>query len=309
MLGRRGKKPPVRQGRVRPAPATRPGKVFSYYASRQTTDTTPVRDRNRGLDALPPIKKLPRITLKKRLQIIILAVAIGTLVFVNIFVNTAVAPKIIMRGTPTERQLLRDKKTYQSTALDIIQSSFTSRTKLTIDTNRIERELLKQFPELASVSVSLPLAGSTPTITLVPVGATFSFTASDGASYVMSDTGRIIAANGSDSVNLVPITDQSGLKVTLGSQALPSHDVIFLKVIHTQVTRSNIQIAGMVLPPSSREVNVRLQDKPYIVKFTLEGDAYQQAGAYIAVQKRLDAERKTPSQYIDARVGDRVYYK
>ena len=307
MFGRQPKKPPAPQGRVRPSTPASSGKVFSYYASRQPSDT-PLRERSRGLETIS-LKGLPAIPVHKKLQLLLIAGLIFVLIFVNLFVNTAAIPKIVLRGTPQERLLLKDKKVYEAAAQEAIQDSFMSRTKLTINTKHIETRLLKKFPELGEASMSLPLAGSTPTITLVPAHATFLFTASDGSSYVITDAGKIIAPSGIGSTTLLPVTDQSGLKVTLSSQALPTNDIAFLKTLHTQLLRSNIQPSSMTLPRSSREVDVHLQGKSYIVKFSLEGDAYQQAGAYIAVQQRLDAQKITPAQYIDARVGDRVFYK
>ena len=66
----------------------------------------------------------------------------------------------------------------------------------------------------------------------------------------------------------------------------------------------------MVLPVGTSELDVKLTNQPYTVKFNLEsGTARQQAGTFLATQAKLQSQNVTPGQYVDVRVGGRAYYK
>jgi hypothetical protein len=67
----------------------------------------------------------------------------------------------------------------------------------------------------------------------------------------------------------------------------------------------------MILPAASRELDIHLTGLPYFVKFNLNdnADAKQQVGTFLATRKYLTTHNITPTQYVDARVLGRVYYK
>jgi hypothetical protein len=126
----------------------------------------------------------------------------------------------------------------------------------------------------------------------------------------MDKRGRIISVDPNAAPSgLISVIDQSGLSVGLGNQALPAGDVTFLSRLNHQLTGNGYEVVSFTLPAVGRQVDVRLKDKPYYIKFSSAHDVLQQAGAYDAVQKQLEAGKVTPSEYIDVRIGDRVYYK
>jgi cell division septal protein FtsQ len=306
MLGRRSSKnQPV--GRTRPIQSERSGKVFSYYASGSNAERT-TRERNRSLE-IPSLRAPIKTADAQRLKYGIGIAVVFVLLFVNTFVNVSAKPHITTLADAGEARVLQDKQIYEQAIQHELQSSLANRTKLTINTTKISAALLKQYPELDDVRVSLPLFGQKPHITLVPSAGVFTFTASNGSSYVINSRGATISTNTAAFDTLVPIMDQSGLKVEMAEQALPQNDVVAMNALVEQLQYNHFKVASLTLPRSSREVDVRLKDKPYVIKFSLEGNTIQQAGAYVAVQQKLDSTKITPKQYIDARVGDRVYYK
>ena len=50
--------------------------------------------------------------------------------------------------------------TYKQAAENLLSKSIANRTKATINTTKIDNELLQEFPELSTVSVQVPLIGS-----------------------------------------------------------------------------------------------------------------------------------------------------
>jgi hypothetical protein len=284
--------------------------VFSYHASRANSPTNLGRGKNPEKESAAKLRR-PKFLWLKRTSHVVIVLAIGALFISNLLL--ASTPKIVVIGDEGKNQhFLRDKSTYQAAAQRIFASSVFNTNKLTIDVARIKKALTTQFPELADVSVSLPLVGRQPVIYLQPSTSRLVLS-SQGASYVLDGTGKAIAggeqAASLKNLGLPEVQDQSGLVVKLGSVAMPSTSVAFITEVARQLKAKDVAIGAMVLPLGTNELHVQVKDTPYTVKFNLQGDAREEAGAFLATKAQLDAEKKMPGQYIDVRVQNRVYYR
>src|SRR5690606_15622108 len=110
--------------------------------------------------------------------------------------------------------------------------SLANTNKLTINTGQITRELQERFPELAHVSVVLPIFGSRPAIHIQTARPALVLASGNtGGVFLVDDSGRAImdaAKVGASVKNKLPVVqDQSGLSVAVGSGALPCSNIDF----------------------------------------------------------------------------------
>ncbi len=173
--------------------------------------------------------------------------------------------------------------------------------------------MLKQFPELSSVSVVLPLLAHRPVVYLTPSQPTLIITGLSG-SYVLDDNGKalftVTDTKTIPSLKLPVLTDQSGLKLSLGQRVLSSTDISFIETIIAQLVAKQVMVSSLTLPVASREIDITITGQPYFVKFNLQdGNALEQAGTLLATKARLSSQGIVPAHYIDVRVPGRAYYQ
>jgi cell division septal protein FtsQ len=208
---------------------------------------------------------------------------------------------------------MHDEHVYQAAADSLLAGSVWNRNKITVNTEDISRQMLKRFPELSSVSVTLPLLSKHPTVYVQTARPALILSARNG-SYLIDSTGKALinAASLSDKARqaLPLVTDQSGLDAHINHQVLSSGDVDFILTVIAQLAAGHVSVSALVLPAGTSELDLHVAGQPYTVKFNLQsGDARQQAGTFLATQAELKSRNITPSQYVDVRVDGRAYYK
>jgi hypothetical protein len=223
------------------------------------------------------------------------------------------SPKIIILGSPADRELLQSTIVYKKAAIKLFNKSFTNHNKLTLNTDNIVNKLEQEFPELANVTVQFQLLGDSPNIYLQPAIPAMLMANGSGKEFIISATGIAVAPASKLSniatFHLLLLTDQSGLTIRLGGAALSSTDIVFIQTVKEQFTAHNLTISSLTLPSASSELDVRINGTSYFIKFNLGTDANQQIGSFLAVRKYLTSNNITPSQYIDVRVLGRAFYK
>lgn len=285
------------------------GPVFSYHAQRtarpgvtgrqeKPQETSSLERRQQG----EPLKRLKQLS--------VLLIVAGLLVSTLWLSKRAT---VVFVGDQKSQVFLRDRAVYEAAVQEKLASSVLNRNKLTINVDHLNRQLQDSFPELRSAIVSLPLLGHQPTVYVEAAVPNMVFITADGASYVLDGDGRALLSGSEISsktkANLPVVVDQTGLRAKSGQIALPSDSVAFITEVNRQLRAKNITITSMVLPIGGSELDVRIGDVPYLVKFNLRGNAREEVGAYLAVKQSLEAAKTQPRQYIDVRVSQRVYYQ
>lgn len=213
----------------------------------------------------------------------------------------------------TNDTFLHDSTVYQTAASQILAGSIWNRNKITVNTAAISQQMLAKFPELSSVSVTVPLLSKRP-IMYVQTAQPAIILAAHNGSFVLDTNGKALlrADNlpAGSRLKLPVVTDQSNFDINLNRQALSSGNVSFIQTVIAQLAARHFSVSSSMLPVGTSELDVRLNGQPYTVKFNLQsGDARQQAGTFLAIQARLQSQNITPSQYVDVRVDGRAYYK
>jgi len=309
-FSRKKSKQPQGRNRLRSSGQTVPG-AFSYYgqgrqheAARQKLEREPGR-------ALAPKRPGFAKLLTERIGLLILIVAIVAGVINSL--SLSASAHVVLLGD--SKIFLHDTSTYEAAAGNILGGSIWNRNKLTINTDSIAGQLRQHFPELSQVSITLPLIAHRPIVYLQASQPVLILNTASGG-YVIGQNGVALLPTTQlepgSTLKLPVATDQAGLKVKTGQQALASGDVAFIQMVLAQLKAADIGIAGLSLPPAASELDVHLTGLPYFVKFNMHDstdDARQQAGTFLAVQQHLKSQNITPGQYIDVRVNGRAYYQ
>jgi hypothetical protein len=298
--GKSGGSRTVRQA----APITKQKKVFSYYDNRPADSQKP-----------SSTKYIPKVTRQQWVRnlpaifaIIVVFISALYCLGLNNKPQVVIAPPTDSTAVPP----LRSKQAYQQGAEDILHESILNSTKFTINTARFEKQFLQRFPEVADVSISLPLISQQPVITLQEAEPALLVQSSHHL-VVLGKDGRVIMS--ADSLTpavrqqLTLVTDQSGLSTDLGKGVLSTTDVQFILTVLAQLKAQHLTPQTVTLPAQSQEVDIKLNGQPYFIKFDLGTSPQQGVGAYLALKQLLDQQKVTPSSYVDVRIEGRAYYK
>ncbi|MDB5164021.1 MAG: hypothetical protein JWS12_639 [Candidatus Saccharibacteria bacterium] len=281
--------------------------TFSYYANRgNRPEDVPRRREGQSAPRKAKLSWLHQLPSYLALA----AIVISLLFSLGLSTN----PRIIqLQDTLAPNQHLRDSSVYQAEGRKILNSSFSSRSKLTIDTQAVSMKLKQHFPEISNAYISVPLVGRRPVISLQLAQPQLLLMSSDHRQYVLDDSGRVMLpadqAQKLGTGDLPAVTDQSGLQVAVGKVVLPKESVSFIKEVVAQLQAKHISLESLVLPTSANELQVHIKGVAYYVKFNMAEDPRQQAGTYLALKDNLEQSHITPAEYIDVRVPERAYYK
>lgn len=283
---------------------------YSYYSRRSQTIENTGRDTGRQLFK-PSTKQLGSYWLQRFGLLVLLLSAVACLVSSSMLSTN---PKVITLPGDEGAALLQNPIVYQQAAQRLLTSSLLNHSKITINTNQLASQMQAQFPELESVAITLPLLAHRPIVYIQPVRPVLVLSTANG-SFVVDSTGKALLPSTSlvtaSRDKLPTVVDQSGLKVEPDHLALPSTTVAFIQMVTLQLQARSFTIASMTLPAASQELDVRLADKPFAIKFNLADSdhARSQAGTFLATFAQLQEQGVTPGNYIDVRLVGRAYYK
>lgn len=183
------------------------------------------------------------------------------------------------------------------------------------DTTALSFALLKQFPEIEHISFSskIPLSSELQTDIRFRK-AVFSWKDSNGSQLLVDKSGVLFTKNLDPSVNtskLIKIEDQSGIVIDSGEAALSSSAVQFIGQLHTKLPPlyGGAPITKVVIPQSTREVQVQVKDIKYNIKFSTSRDVDAQIGELGSLLPYLKSKNVNPNEYIDIRLEHKVFYK
>jgi cell division septal protein FtsQ len=206
-------------------------------------------------------------------------------------------------------QQFHARQAYQEAANKILGGvKYTN--KITFDEQDVISKLQKQFPEIASARVELPIFAQTPVLHLQISKPSFILTGGSG-SYIVDSQGVAVARTSDfdGAHTLLTVEDQSGFEAKVGNQVMSADSVNFINTLFRQSKHSNVAIKTLTLPKTAQELDLRTNDRAYFVKFYLGGDALLQSGQFLATRHQLDASNTQPADYLDVRVPGKIFYK
>ncbi|MDB5181313.1 MAG: hypothetical protein JWP13_76 [Candidatus Saccharibacteria bacterium] len=307
---KRADTPPVQTGRQRPVSndSSRP-QAFSYHTQRSGSSVNTGRGQ-----VEPDIDTKRSITAawtNNRLSMLGGGVLIVGLL--GYMLTLTPSPKVVLKTTSDSAYFVQDAEAYQKTAAHSLSGSLFNRNKITVDTAKVEQDIKKNYPEVAKATVTAPLFGQKPVVTIEPYRPSFILTTTSSAAFLLDENGRALISTSqiaqSGELSVPTLQDKTDLQVKLGAQVLSGGTIRFIQEVLAILKASGVEYGVLSLPAGTSELDVAIKDKPYLVKFNLQGDARLQAGTLIATKLRLEKDRITPGQYVDVRVADRAYYR
>ncbi len=284
---------------------------FSYRAQRSETELNTGRVPQRATIKSPSGPKTGHFWLQ-RFGLIILQSAAVIVSVINVLTLSTNA-RIVSLSATQSGNLLINQAQYQAAANQLLRSSIWNHDKITINTGEINRQLLKQFPQLASVSVTIPLVAHRPIIYIQSDQAVIFLTNASGA-FALDSSGKVVLETNTAYILGLPglpvVADQSGLKLQLGHQVLAATSVSFIQTVVAQLAAKHLTVSALTLPAAASELDLQITGQPYIAKFNLENnDPRQQVGTLLATIAQLQKQNITPAKYIDVRIDGRAYYQ
>ena len=304
------KKPPATTRRRLQAQGDDAPRSFAY-SSNAAKRTESAANTGRGIGKKKPTVRAVKHFWLQRFGLIILCtvILVSVISVLSLSSNAKVLP--LKQEVGSINTLPRDPAVYQAAANKLLSESIWNHNKITIDTSKFNSQMMKQFPELASVSVTLPLLAHRPVVYLQPAQPALVLT-TNGGSFVIDTRGKALLAadNSSPESKLPQVVDQSGLQAQLNHQVLSSDSVSFIQTVVAQLAAKHMTVSSMVLPSGTSELDVHLAGQSYFIKFNLHNnDPRQQVGTFLATIANLQKKNTPPSQYVDVRVDGRAYYK
>jgi hypothetical protein len=224
-------------------------------------------------------------------------------------------PKIVIINDQATaiKPFLRSNEAYQAAVEGVLARSLFNRTKLTLNTEKIESEVSQQLSEATEVSIALPIIGRHPLVYLRIAEPALVLT-NQTSSFVIDEQGRAVLATAelpdpSTSSTLLVVEDESGVAIESGKQALTKDYVTFMSQARLLLAEKDVTVQKMVLPPRVNELHIYPKNAAYYLKYNFLIDVREQTGKYLAVSRGLNKENSKPKQYIDLRVEDRVYVR
>jgi len=273
---------------------------FNFYSSQQQH---PDKD-DKGVG-------FQKTSFKHGLRLVPSILALGV-IGISVLMSLTLTSKPRVSTVNNQASPYRSLEDYAVAADKLLSQDLRNKTKLTINTDKIETELRTQFPELGAAVLRLPIIGRQMNLVL-SIDQPVLILATPTSSYVLDSTGT--AVSDTNSINpdilsrLTVVKDQSGLKIELGKQVITKETVTFIAEVIAQLKDKNITISSLTLPTSANQLDIRTKDSAYYIKTDVAGSARLQMGSFLAVKEELERTGKTAAEYIDVRVEEKVFYK
>ncbi len=277
--------------------------VYSYYGSTKKSPSKRSRGSKNRLARF--WRTLRSISLVRIALVLVGVVAIATVLSVNanpiVRFEEGVLP-------------LHAAEVYRTTTSKVIKSSIFNRSKLTFDYSGVENKLKSEMPEITDVSISFDLVGRSPVVSLSLQPPTYRVK-SAGKIWVIDNRGVVIAPESTTDRDLSPlplITDEIGLVLSdesIGKSLLSPGEVEFLGQVMASLKSVNITPDYVYIPATLREIDIQLSGESWRYKLNTSEQGRDQAGALLAARETLSKSGQTPTEYVDLRAGEKVFWR
>ena len=108
---------------------------------------------------------------------------------------------------------------------------------------------------------------------------------------------------------LVSVVDQSGVTPDAGNSVASKRFIHFLgKMVGAVNAGGKGKVISVIIPPSTREIDLKLEGREYPIKTHIDRDPLQQAEDTLYTLAYFDIHKIAPA-YIDVRVSGKAFYK
>lgn len=249
---------------------------------------------------------------RRRIRIVF----IGIVVLLVLFVLRMQISGVGITSDPPFRLTPSQKNHYSQIIEEQVNAHTLLRQSWLLDSQKLSKNVIAEHPEIQSIDfVSHAPFGSTLEAHITFRKAVFVWVDGANVTQFVDKDGVLFTSNldGSLSVaKLVHIEDQSGVVLRPGASVLTGNLVQFVGKIHTQILAAygaGSQIQRIIIPRSTREVDVQVAGAPYLVRFSSQRSIEEQVGDLKILLTFLQQQNITPASYIDLRLPHKAFYK
>ena len=281
---------------------------FSYYSSR-TIKNNLKRSKPKTNDGITQ-STIPANNIIGRVPAIFILIFVVLILGYLLYLDNNVKIKNV---SDNHSQFLESTSIYKTASEKYLSNSIANNTKITINNLGLSDYMLSRFPELSNATPELSFLSHFVTLKITeakPVGILYD---QSKRFYLLKNNGVAMASvsnnNSENFINLMPYIIESFSNIKINQRALSNSDLSFISYTYNELAIQSIKTISYTLVPNSRELDIKIDKVPYILKLNLEEPVKEQVGSYLALKGYLQANNKNPSQYIDVRVIGRAYYK
>lgn len=297
------KKEPVRQPRVG---ADTGGYVFRR--SRTLTGTTSPKvvasAESRSQLKTERLKAHELHQLRKRVMRILMAVLV--LIGILGYLVASYTRTIVVQYSQPDA--VADKQLYAKAIDDYFASHPLERFGFALNHKQFAEELSLAYPEIKSIDADRSWYGASESFVLNFRKPILRWDSGGKTFYV---DGQGVAFNHDYfGGQYVKVSDQSGISPTDNGGEIASNRLIaFLgKMVAAVNAGDKGKVTDIIIPASTREIDLKLEGRGYVIKTHTDRDPLGQAQDIIATIKWLDDKNIKP-EYIDVRVAGKAFYK
>lgn len=242
-----------------------------------------------------------------------LALAAGLFVILAWRMNLST---VSMESNASSRLSSEQKTLYEAAILKSYKSHAIAGQWWLADSTALETKLLRQFPEIERISFSSSAPfGNALNADVRFRKPVFSWKDASNTEQLVDKNGVLFAKNldpGVNTAKLIKIEDQSGVVLESGSPVLTTQLVQLIGQLHAKLQSlygKDAKVSRVIIPVSTREVQVQVDGQPYLIKFSSVRDLDQQVGELNSLVAHLKSKNITPTQYIDIRLEHKAFYK
>jgi|GEM_PF-593084 len=302
MIFRRKHKKDTNPQERKPYNARGSQRVFSYYtASRNQLDSI-----NRQSMSSPQVNVRTKGSYKNK----VFASAIGLILLAMVIYLSLLESQahLQIRG-----KAYRTNTQYQQIISAALKDSPTSRTKYLINQQKIKSKLTRALPEASAIKVGTSLLGKRPEVIITTIDPLALLSQNGGRDrYIMSTRGKVLMLSSNSIINdtgLPVIENNSGIMAREGMQIIRPSEAQEISDLIYQLKNDSSQYY-LILAKQPHEIDLKESGRGYYVKFLLDNNSLlSQYGALRAAQNNFKAKNIVPTEYIDARLGEKIYYK
>ncbi len=188
-----------------------------------------------------------------------------------------------------------------------LDSSLFGRNIIILSTDKLAKQLMDQDKQLGEVKIGRDFING---LIVTIVEETPSLGWQSGSSvFVLSSDGRAINSVEKAGSNMPIVVDSANIPVKTGQKVVPAGFIDFVQTITRGLRTQKIDFVQLSVPAESiGELYVQTR-VGYMIKFDTARDGAAQLNNLKAVLASLSTQKKSPAEYIDLRIEDKVFYK
>lgn len=307
-LGKKNKKQALRSRRPSSSGSGEPFRRNAVVISRTQRE---IEARQRSVtDRQVEYKKRQRRHHQRNLVIVVVVFCVAIFLLMRFSVGT-----IRIESDPPFRLSPSQQSQYATIVNQQIDSHTFMHQSWLLDTDKLTHDIIAKHPEIENITFS----SHAPFSTRLSAHITFRkpiFVWKDSVNQTQFvDKNGVLFSKNLDGTTkldaLIHIEDQSGVVLDPGTSVLTNDVVQFIGRLHTLLPPlyHNAGIQQIIIPRSTREVDVQVVGQPYLIKFTVERSVEEQVGDLTVLLGYMQVKGITPASYIDIRIAHKAFYK